>query len=643
MNRLKDYFNASGLTVTGIAAFVFVFYLSLSSGSDQPNTIINQGHVQQFQCDDPYTSLTEWTKITLPHWEIGKETPVRCLRMTTTLTRAQLSVENGPAKLMINAMTTLGRVWLNGEKIDEILHSDLRQRVKWFRPYAVAIPAHLVRDTNVMTFDYFNHDPLFQLGELHIGSEPAIENMIRQVLFISKITINGSNILFGTLGAFLISFSMLFKRERLIGLAGMTMFGWAFFFNMLMTVSVPADYYVLWQALIYGFLAWAVFSFADFMKVIAEIKSNPVRTKLRNLFGISASVICLYFGNESAYYLNLYWVPATIIYLISVLLRCVLLENIFLKNEGKMLILQSSLMVALTFHDYLVSSGQMKYAFAMLGDYMPHIWFEEIYLMQFSMTALLMVTGIIVFKRYRTSQNYQMAEATRITKALQHSEERLREVLQKQHAINNIRLIQSERERLLMEIHDGVGSQLISGMLLAKKQDLSQAAVLDMFQVCMDDVRVIIDCISLGKPANAATMIGALLERQRTRLKGLGIELEFIPGKKPNATNQDISDAQCLHASRIVQECIANAIKHAECNKITVHLRQYRDHLMVVIRDNGEGLAPIDRMELGRGLKNMRKRARLLAGQIRFLSRQDGFSVMLRFKNTTTDDWKAAA
>jgi signal transduction histidine kinase len=54
-------------------------------------------------------------------------------------------------------------------------------------------------------------------------------------------------------------------------------------------------------------------------------------------------------------------------------------------------------------------------------------------------------------------------------------------------------------------------------------------------------------------------------------------------------------------------------------------------------------LAPIDRMELGRGLKNMRKRARLLAGHIRFLSRNDGFSVMLRFRNTVTEEWKAAA
>ncbi|NBS00721.1 MAG: hypothetical protein EBS72_00905 [Rhizobiales bacterium] len=642
MNRLRNSFLVSSLVVTGIGLLLCVFYFSLGGGGPKP-LIVNQGSVQQFQCNDAHKPLTEWTKITLPHWETGLETPVRCMRMATTLTRAQLISDTGPSKLMINALSSLGTVWLNGEKIDDILHSDVRQRVLWFKPYAVAIPPHLVRDSNVLTFEYFNYQPMFQLGFLHIGSEPVIENMMRQVMFISKITINGSNVLFGILGAFLISFSILFKRERLIGLAGRTMFFWAIFLNMLMMVSVPAEYYVLWQALMYGFIAWTIFSFADFIKIIAEVKSNPVRSKLRNLFGISAPIICLYFGSDSVYYINIYWIGGAFFYFVSVLVRCVLFENIFVKKEGRMLIFQSSLTIILGAHDYLVASGQIKYAYQLLGGILPSIWFEEIYLMQFGMTVLLMVMGIIVFKRYRISQNYQMAEATRITKALQHSEERLREVLQKQHAINNIRLIQSERERLLMEIHDGVGSQLISGMLLAKKQDLSQAAVLDMFQVCMDDVRVIIDCISLGKPANAAKMIGALLERQRPRLKGLGITLDFIPDKKRNAANHDISDAQCLHASRIVQECIANAIKHAQCSTITVHLRQYRDHLMVVIRDNGEGLAPIDRMELGRGLKNMRKRARLLAGHIRFLSRNDGFSVMLRFRNTVTEEWKAAA
>ena len=642
MNRLKNPFLASSLVMAGIILLMFIFYFSMGTSGPQPITI-SDGKAQQFQCSNPNHALTEWSKITLPHWEIGLETPLRCMRMATTLSREQLSVEHGPAKLMINALSSLGRVWLNGEKIDEIIHSDLHQRVLWFRPYSLAIPTHLVRDTNVLAFEYFNYQPLFQLGELHIGSEPIIENMMRQFLFISKTTVNGTNLLFGTLGAFLISFSILFKRERLIGLAGMTMFSWGMFLNLLMMVSVPAEYYVLWQSLIFAFIATAIFSFVDFVKIIAEVKSNPIRTKLRNLYGIAGSILCLYFGSESVYYLNIYWIGGAIIYFISVLSQPVLLKNLLLKNEGRMLIFQSSLNLLLSFHDYLVASGQIKYAYNLLGDTLPHAWFEEIYLMDFAMTALLIVMGVIVFKRYRTSQNYQMAEATRIAKALRHSEERLREVLQKQHTINNIRLIQSERERLLMEIHDGVGSQLISGMLLAKKQDLSQATVLDMFQVCIDDVRVIIDCISLGKPANAALMIGALLERQRPRLRGLGIELEFIPNKKFNASSQDISDAQCLHASRIVQECIANAIKHAECSKITVHLRQYRKHLIVVIRDNGEGLAPLDRMELGRGLKNMRKRARLLAGQIRFLSSPNGFSVMLRFRNTATDEWKVAA
>ena len=113
----------------------------------------------------------------------------------------------------------------------------------------------------------------------------------------------------------------------------------------------------------------------DFIKIIAEVKSNPVRSKLRNLFGISAPIICLYFGSDSVYYINIYWIGGAFFYFVSVLVRCVLFENIFVKKEGRMLIFQSSLTIILGAHDYLVASGQIKYAYQLLGGILPSIWF----------------------------------------------------------------------------------------------------------------------------------------------------------------------------------------------------------------------------------------------------------------------------
>ena len=605
--------------------------------------VVIKGATQQFQCNDPSKPLTDWRDVSLPHWEKGIEDTLHCMRMRTTLSREQLSIAQGPAKLMLSALSGLGRIWLNGEKIDEVIHATSERRVLWLRPYSVVIPSHLIRDTNLLVFDYYNYQPILQIGQLQIGSEPLIEDKMRQVTFISKTTNEGSTVLFGIIGAFLISFSLLYPRERLMGLAGSAMFCWALFINMQMMIEVPSDYYVIWQAIQYVTIAWAIFSFIDFYKIISEIKSNPLLMRLRTIYALSGFVLCMIFGSESIYYLDTYWVGGMVVYMTYILAYCFWQRHLLRKSEGQLLALQSSISLVLILHDYLINTGTMELVWNDYSAFIPDLLAEEIYLMQFGIANLLVVMGVIVFNRYREAQSYEQAEATRIGTALRHSATRLRDVMQKQQDLNNIRLIQSERERLLMEIHDGVGSQLIAGMLLAKKQDLSHETILDMFQVCLDDVKVIIDCISLGQPANAAVMIGTLLDRQRQRLAGLGMSLNFIADQKKNASLLEISDAQCLHASRIVQECIANAIKYAQCSMITVSLRQYQDHLLIVVRDNGTGLAPAETIKLGRGLMNMRKRARLLSGQIRFLSKEDGFRVMLRFKNTTIEDFMQAA
>ena len=73
MNRLKNPFLASSLVMAGIILLMFIFYFSMGASGPQPITI-SGGKAQQFQCSNPNHALTEWSKITLPHWEIGLET-----------------------------------------------------------------------------------------------------------------------------------------------------------------------------------------------------------------------------------------------------------------------------------------------------------------------------------------------------------------------------------------------------------------------------------------------------------------------------------------------------------------------------------------------------------------------------------------
>ena len=73
------------------------------------------------------------------------------------------------------------------------------------------------------------------------------------------------------------------------------------------------------------------------------------------------------------------------------------------------------------------------------------------------------------------------------------------------------------------------------------------------------------------------------------------------------------------HLVCIGQEAVSNAIRHAECSRIVVHLRYDNDALSLSIRDDGHGFQPTDRSSLRGhfGIPVMEERARKLGGTFR--------------------------
>lgn len=70
---------------------------------------------------------------------------------------------------------------------------------------------------------------------------------------------------------------------------------------------------------------------------------------------------------------------------------------------------------------------------------------------------------------------------------------------------------------------------------------------------------------------------------------------------------------------RIVQESLANIIKHAEATQIHIKLHYTRKHLQIEIIDNGIGFNPTLKSD-SNGIKNIISRAKLLDGYAEFIS-----------------------
>jgi signal transduction histidine kinase len=183
-----------------------------------------------------------------------------------------------------------------------------------------------------------------------------------------------------------------------------------------------------------------------------------------------------------------------------------------------------------------------------------------------------------------------------------------------------------ERQRLMRDMHDGLGSALLSSLALVQGRELSQPALAGMLRECIDDLRLVID--SLEPIENdLATLLGTLRLRLGDRLAAAGLQLHWAVDDVPPLAWLDPPSA--LQVLRLAQEMFTNVLKHAQAHHVHVSLRRVGDDVQVEIADDGVGCpaASFDARDAsggipgGRGLRNMRTRAQSLGARVEFDSR----------------------
>lgn len=638
MTRMLNWGLTGTLLLVGGLILTYVFIRQSDPAGYEP-VAIRQGEIRIVDCGNPQKIIRDWQPVTLPYWEEFSESILKCYQFKTILRAEPVKAETAPSKLLIYNIGSLSHISLNGILLDEMRHSNPAVYITAHTPHEIFLRGGLWKSENEIHYEAVTKKPFVHIGVAFVGTDPVMTHLYRSVQFLAVTVLDGVKVLCLMLGFMFLSFRVLFPQERLIGLTGGTMLFMGLCYSLVNLVEYPASWHYGILSAQYITACLVCFFYIDFIFEIGELRISKMHQFLRAVTVCVGPILLLLWPHEKiVVFLNLYLMGFLVLYFVFMYFYSARFGTVLKKADGRLFMIQTQFIFIAALHDYCTING-------LLGDIrkafpspaVPDLLFENYFITLYGLMPVIFIMLEIVINHYRANRDYMQNEAVRVASALRQSEIRLREVVKKQHDIRNIKLIQQERERLLMEIHDGVGSQLISGMLLAQKQGLQKQTVLDMIQGCIDDVRVIIDCISMAERANALEIFDKLTDRLRPRLAGIGITLHYHAQARL-AEQGDISDVQCLHASRIIQECITNAIKHATCREITVSVRQYREHLLIVVRDDGGGVEDVEQLNLGRGLKNMRKRARLLGGHIKFQNYRDGFTVILRFRNRPDGD-----
>lgn len=402
------------------------------------------------------------------------------------------------------------------------------------------------------------------------------------------------------------------RKETVYGYFGLSSLAWGFITANLYIKHIPIST-PRWEALIHG--AYEVFVvFLAFFALRYAGRKWKVLERLLWVLIVASPISLLLTGPDLFFVLSIFWHTLSLGMIAIVWIA--LVRSVWHMRKSHALLLGGTgvLNLVLATHDWLVHTAVLPY--------------DRLHLLQTGAHSLFFVIGWLLIDRFvQTLDDYeQLNGELEIRVAEEHAEieksfARLRNMEQEQAVLG-------ERERIMRDMHDGMGSRLMTGVHMVEQGEMNPGEVTDVLRECLDELRMMVDSLE-PMENDLLTVMGNLRYRLEGRLKKQGVRLEW---KVTDVPPLDCLTAQnILHVLRILQEMFTNILKHAKADTIRVETEviqpaRQTGHVIIHVHDNGVGF---NGGRTGRGMKNMQKRAEIIGGCVEIKSAGNGTLVSL--------------
>jgi signal transduction histidine kinase len=244
---------------------------------------------------------------------------------------------------------------------------------------------------------------------------------------------------------------------------------------------------------------------------------------------------------------------------------------------------------------------------------------NRIFVSRLSYSVMLVAIGAGLTWRFARALNQVDGFAGRLVTQVREAEEKLKASFVREEERARAAALARERTRLMRDLHDGLGGQLVSIVALSERGNGSEG-IGDAARAALKDLRLVIDSMDdIGGDLMLA--LGSWRERAMAQLRPHGIELDWravSPQGVP--VHPELRPWHVIQIVRLLDEAVTNAVKHAGARRITVRIETLtgEDGLArgcITVEDDGKGfeIAPdggaAGAAKAGRGLRNMRSRA----------------------------------
>lgn len=499
-------------------------------------------------------------------------------------------------------------VWMN----NELVHLNLKDwKMQWNYPVYVPIPTKLAKPNTTITVKVaipYRLSQGYAIGSMYAGkAEPlSIERDIRnavQVKFAQFST--GFMLIVG-----LMSFHLWLSRRQdtanlILAFSAIAFlvcnFQW---FYEISNHEIASQWY---SSLVDSSVMW-VLILTYFYAMHIEKKHFPLFEKflIFTTVGLTITTLPIWGYKEYALLFQIYF---EIIFglIINFILWRVSYKGASL--EFKIITIAQTFMIILGVHDTIFLSTQSNpnhiytFPYATLG-----IIFSFIFASQHQHIKAL--TEIEVLNNSLASKLAQRELELRI----QHSK-----ILE----IEKSQTLLLERQRLVRDMHDGIGSSLMTTLAVAKQGQVTSEKMTEVLNECLDDLKNVIESLEPIEH-DLTTLLGMLRQRLGKRIEQAGLKLIWQMDDIPQLSW--LEPPHALQISRMIQEIFSNTLKHAKASEIRVSTMltnmSGKSYACINISDNGQGFDGKSTVT-GRGLKHLNTRASELGGHLEIDSKMN--------------------
>ena len=223
---------------------------------------------------------------------------------------------------------------------------------------------------------------------------------------------------------------------------------------------------------------------------------------------------------------------------------------------------------------------------------------------------IISIVGASIFIMYRRRQ---MQKAAMNAAVIHHSEVQLKAVIEGQ---------EDERRRIARELHDGVGQtlsgiklnwEIVSDTLISSPKIKQLEKKSHMLDDAVSEVRTISHQM-MPKELEQFGLVPTIRGILQFNFGNTGIQYSFEESGMESRLPQSVE----LGLFRILQELVANILKHADAALVNVQLVRRSKQVMVMVEDNGKGFDFDNLKNPGIGLMNIESRVEAISGKLNY-------------------------